>query len=278
LLSIGLCAQVACILEVTARKPGNVHRFCDFDDVTYLDFILSAAAIAPFMETARHRRVGETVLESVQATRQVTATNTNLGIVLLLAPLAAVPPEEEITTGVQRVLETLDVEDARLVYQAIRLAVPGGLGEATEQDVRSEPTQTLRQVMSLAAERDLVARQYADGFREVLEEGVPALRRGLEQTASLEEVIIFSHLHLLATYPDSLIARKCGVVTAEEAGCRARRVLEEGWPHTAAGQAALTELDDWLRTDGHRRNPGTTADLVTACLFVALRAGIIQPR
>jgi triphosphoribosyl-dephospho-CoA synthase len=276
LLSIGLCAQAACILEVTARKPGNVHRFCDFDDVTYLDFVLSAAAIAPVLESAGQRRVGETVLEAVRATRQVANTNTNLGIVLLLAPLAAVPPEEDVTTGVQRVLETLDVEDARLVYQAIRLAAPGGLGEAAEQDVRSEPTQTLRQVMSLAAGRDLVARQYAGGFREVLHEGLPALRHGLEQTTSLEEAIIFCHLHLLAAHPDSLIARKCGLPLAEEAARRARRVLEEGWPHTAPGRVALTELDGWLRADGRRRNPGTTADLVTACLFVALRAAIIQ--
>jgi triphosphoribosyl-dephospho-CoA synthase len=275
-LSIGLCAQAACILEVTARKPGNVHRFCDFDDVTYLDFLLSAAAIAPVLETAPRRRVGETVLEAVRATRQVTKTNTNLGIVLLLAPLAAVPPEEELTAGVRRVLQTLDVEDARLVYRAIRLAAPGGLGETAEQDVRSEPTEGLRQVMSLAAGRDLVARQYASGFREVLEEGVPALRRGLVQTASREDAIIFCHLHLMAAHPDSLIARKCGLIAAAEAGRRAGRVLEEGWPHTAAGRTALAELDGWLRAEGRRRNPGTTADLVTACLFVALRAGIIQ--
>jgi triphosphoribosyl-dephospho-CoA synthase len=276
LLSTGLCAQAACVLEATARKPGNVHRFCDFDDVTYLDFILSAAAIAPVLETAGQHRVGETVLEAVRATRQVTDTNTNLGIVLLLAPLAAVPPEGDVTTGVERVLEALDVEDAHLVYQAIRLAVPGGLGEAAEQDVRSEPTQTLRQVMSLAAGRDLVARQYADGFREVLHDGLPALCRGLEQTTSLEEAIIFCHLHLLAAHPDSLIVRKCGRAVADEASRRARQVLAERWPHTAGGRRALTELDGWLRADGHRRNPGTTADLVTACLFVALRTAIIH--
>jgi triphosphoribosyl-dephospho-CoA synthase len=276
LLSIGLCAQAACILEVTARKPGNVHRFCDFDDVTYLDFVLSAAAVAPVLETAKTARVGETVLEAVRTTRRVTGTNTNLGIVLLLAPLAAVPPEEDITAGVRRVLEALDVEDARLVYEAIRLAVPGGLGEASEQDVGAEPTQTLRQVMTLAAGRDLVARQYADAYHEVLHEGLPALRRGLEQTTSPEEAIICCHLHLMAAYPDSLIARKCGQAAAEEAGRRARRVLEEGWSHTAEGLRALTELDAWLRADGHRRNPGTTADLVTASLFVALRAGIMD--
>ena len=90
-LPIGLCAQLACILEATARKPGNVHRYADFADATYLDFLLSAAAIAPVMEQAPRRRVGETVLRAVRATRRVVATNTNLGTILLLAPLAAVP-------------------------------------------------------------------------------------------------------------------------------------------------------------------------------------------
>src|SRR3954464_731850 len=92
----GLCAQIACVLEATARKPGNVHRFADFDDLTHLDFLLSATAIAPVMDEAPRRRAGETVLEAVQATRRVTATNTNLGIVLLLAPLASVSPGEDL--------------------------------------------------------------------------------------------------------------------------------------------------------------------------------------
>ena len=156
MLDAGLCAQIACIWEATARKPGNVHRYRDFDDCSYLDFLLSAAAIAPALTTACRRRVGVTVLEAVRATRLVVNTNTNLGIVLLLAPLASVPGEEELRSGVERVLAGLDVDDARLVYEAIRLASPGGLGRAAEQDIRDEPTQTLRQVMALAAEREVL--------------------------------------------------------------------------------------------------------------------------
>jgi triphosphoribosyl-dephospho-CoA synthase len=82
-------------------------------------------------------------------------------------------------------------------------------------------------------------------------------------------------LHLLANHPDSLIARKLGRAVAEEAARRARTVLGAGWPHEPAARTALADLDDWLRADDHRRNPGTTADLVTACLFVALREGIM---
>src|SRR5262249_34362575 len=113
------------------------------------------------------------------ATRRVAPTNTNLGIVLLLAPLAAVPPSEDLRKGLARVLEALDVADARMTYEAIRLAAAGGLGQAPEQDIREEPTKDLRAVMALAAERDLVARQYANGFHEVFHEGVPALCQGL---------------------------------------------------------------------------------------------------
>src|SRR4051812_42861072 len=107
-LPTSLCAQIACVLEATARKPGNVHRFADFDDLTHLDFLLSAAAIAPVMDEAPRRRVGETVLTAIQATRRVTTTNTNLGIVLLLAPLASVPPLEDLRAGVERVLAGLN--------------------------------------------------------------------------------------------------------------------------------------------------------------------------
>lgn len=275
MLDVGLCTQLACIWESTARKPGNVHRFRDFDDVTYLDFLMSAAAIAPVLATASQRRIGETVLAAVQATRLVVTTNTNLGIILLLTPLAAVSVEQELRAGVRWVLDSLDASDARSVYQAIRLAAPGGLGRAAEQDVAEEPTQTLREVMALAAERDLVARQYANGYREVFEEGVPALLRGLQRTQPLEAAIILCHLHLMATFPDSLIVRKCGLDVATEAAARARRVLDLDWPRSLPSLVSFIEFDHWLRSDGHQRNPGTTADLVTACLFVALREGNI---
>jgi triphosphoribosyl-dephospho-CoA synthase len=235
-LSIGFCAQAACLLEVTARKPGNVHRFRDFDDATLIDFLLSAAAIGPLMETARGRRVGETVLAAVRATRRVTRGNTNLGIILLLAPLAAVPREDELRAGVERVLAGLDREDARLVYQAIREAAPGGLGEVSEQDVRAEPTLSLREVMALAAERDLVARQYADGFRAIFDDGVHVLRDALALVQELETAIVECHLHLMATFPDTLIARKRGMAEAAEAAARARDVLRAGWPDSAAGR------------------------------------------
>lgn len=275
--SIGLCAELACIWEATARKPGNVHRFRDFTDTTYIDFLQSAAAIAPVLNTASERRVGETVLQCIQATQAVTRANTNLGIVLLLAPLARVPLKENLRTGINRVLRELDVADSCAVYQAIRLAKPSGLGRVSEQDVSQEPTLPLGEVMALAADRDMIARQYANGFREVFQDGVPALVGSLVRfpRLSLEEAIIYCHLHLMANYPDGLIARKCTQAESEEAGRRAGLILAGFWESNDVRWQELAKLDAWLRADGNRRNPGTTADLVTACLFIALREGSI---
>jgi triphosphoribosyl-dephospho-CoA synthase len=271
----GLAAQVACVWEVTARKPGNVHRGADFEDLTYLDFLLSAAATGPVLAHAAGRRVGSTVLECIRATRRVVTSNTNLGIVLLLAPLAAVTDETSLRLGLAQVLAGLDLEDARLVYEAIRLAQPGGLGQVAQEDVRQPPTQTLRDVMALAAGRDGVARQYTNDFADIFDEGVPELLTGLGETRSLEGAILFAQLRLLSRLPDSLIARKRGPAEAAEASNRAEAVLRARWPHTLAGWVALRELDAWLRAVGHQRNPGTTADLLTASLFVLLRQGTI---
>ena len=273
---IGLYAQVACVWEASARKPGNVHRYRDFEDSHYIDFLVSAAAAGRALDGAGGRPVGRTVLDGVRLTRRVAGSNTNLGILLLLAPLAKAAAGDGVRAGLPRVLGALDVGDAAAVYEAIRLANPAGLGRVPEQDVHAEPTQGLRQVMALAADRDLVARQYAGGFREVLDEGVPALLRGLEETGSLEGAILSCHLRLLAAHPDSLIARKRGPAEAEEASRRARRVLEDGWPKSPRGPAALVDFDAWLRAEGHGRNPGTTADLVAAGLFVALVEGTIE--
>src|SRR5260370_9596595 len=241
--SIGQLAALACIWEVTARKAGTVHRHQDFADVGLVDVLASAVAVAPVFDHAASRPVGETILPAVQATRILVATNTNLGIILLLSPLAAVPGEEDLRSGLSRLLAGLTGDDSRAVYQAIRLAQAGGPDQASEQDIRTEPTLPLRYIMALASGRDLIALQYINGFQEVFDEGVAALCLGLEKTKCLENAIIWTHLHFLSRYPDSLIARKRGHAEAEEAGRRAHAVIDGGWPDSAAGRHAFSVLD-----------------------------------
>jgi triphosphoribosyl-dephospho-CoA synthase len=271
------CVLRACIWEATARKAGNVHPHQSFHDLTYSDFIVSAITIAPVFSSATETRVGELVLRSIQATRRVVQSNTNLGIVLLLAPLAVASSSAQLSEALASIIAGLNVQDTDRVYEAIRLASPGGMGEVAEQDVRSKPTLPLAEAMALAQERDLIARQYVNGFHEVLNEGVPLLVRGVQQRGCIEEAIVGTHLELLARHGDSLIARKCTQAVADEASRRASDVLNVGWPESEAGRRTFADLDSWLRADGNRRNPGTTADLVTAAIFAALRTHRINP-
>jgi triphosphoribosyl-dephospho-CoA synthase len=270
-LTPGRLAELACLFEVTAMKPGNVHRFADLPGLHYADFVASAAAIAGPLDRALSLGVGAVVLAAVEATRRVVSTNTNLGIVLLLAPLAAVPEGVDLAEGVERVLAETTIADACLVYRAIRLAQPGAMGEVPDQDLSGEPTITLRAVMSLAAERDLIARQYANGFHEVFREGLPALRESLREGQALETAIVAAYLHLLARHPDSLIARKHGLGDASEVSRRAALVLAAGWPMREKARRLCDEFDLWLRQPDNQYNPGTTADLVTAALYAGLR-------
>ncbi len=271
---IGLHAQIACIGEATVRKPGNVHRFRDFDDANYVDFLISAAVVGPVLHVSPDHPVGRTVLEAVRHTRRCVRSNTNLGILLLLAPLTKAAGGD-LRADLLGVLDAIDAEDAGRVFAAIRLADPGGLGRAPEQDVAQPPTLPLRPIMTLAADGDLIARQYANGFREVFDDGAPAILEGIQHTGTMEGAIIHAHLHLMARHPDTLIARKRGAAEAEESARRARAVLDAGWPGGPAGWAAFAELDAWLRAEGRGRNPGTTADLIAACLFVLLHEGRI---
>lgn len=275
-LSIGQCAALACLLEVTAPKPGNVHRGADFEDATFLDFAASAVAIGPAMDAAAAGApLGRSVLEAVAATRRLVGANTNLGMLLLFAPLAKAPRDVPLQVGVGRVLEELNAADARCVYQAIRLANPGGLGRVAEADVQAAPPPDLLAAMRLAAGRDAIARQYAGGFDDVLSKALPWLIEGVRRGRPLLDAIVHAHVRLMSELPDTLIARKCGPAVAQEAADRAAEALRCGAPGSETYQRGLGELDFWLRCDGHRRNPGATADLIAAALFAGLREGTI---
>lgn len=277
LLTIGQCATLACLMEVTAPKPGNVHRGADFEDVGFFEFAASAAVIAPAIDQATKHGLGTTVLDAVRATQTWAGSNTNLGTILLIAPLACVPRNLSLAEGISDVLASIDAADTAKVYEAIRLAQPGGLGEVPEADLSGPPPENLLVAMQLAADRDLVARQYVDGFERLLVPMQQWIADGLEQNWLLQDLVIHLFVRLLSEEPDSLIARKCGIDVARQATVLAQKCIEAGSPGEQNYHMLIGGLDFWLRCDGHRRNPGTTADMVAAALFIALREGTLHP-
>ena len=273
---VAAAAQLACLLEASAPKPGNVSPFASFRDATYEDFLASAAAIGPPLALAGEHPLGATIRAAVEATARWVPSNTNLGLVLLLAPLARAalrPGLEALREQLAATLADTTVADARDAYMAIRSAARGGLGRASEQDVADTPTISLRDAMVLARDRDAIAREYATDYETTFAIGAPALRRARSDGLAWRDAIVEAYLTLLARSPDTHIARKLGTAAAVTVQRRARSVLDAGGIRTTAGRDATAALDRELRDEANTLNPGTTADLTGAAIYAVLLEG-----
>ena len=80
-------------------------------------------------------------------------------------------------------------------------------------------------------------------------------------------------IKILSENPDSLITRKMGEEPARQVSEKARRVIEMGGAETNEGQAMLWSLDEELRKEEGNLNPGTTADITVASLYVLILSG-----
>ena len=270
---IAAAATLACALEACAEKVGNVTPTRGFPDARFDDFALSAQALGTAVAAAAPGRVGRTVYRAVAATARVAPSNTNLGMALLFAPLAVAARaggRAGLRLRLRRVLRDLSVDDARWAYRAIRLARPGGLGRAPRADIARPPAVTLRHAMRLAAGRDTVAREYVQGFAVTFNLALVGLRAAIRRGLGLLDAIAQAHLELMARVPDTLIARKAGAAAALAVARRARVVVRAGGLRTRKGLAAARRLDADLRRRGNQLNPGTSADLIAAALFVWL--------
>lgn len=274
----------ACALDVAVRKPGNVSVHSAGHGMQAEMFLASARAAADPL-FAFGASVGARIEGAVLATQAVAGCNTNLGIVLLCAPVAAaveLRPDaaspEALRAAIETVLATLSLDDARAAYRAIALASPGGLGSAPAQDVRDGPSIDLRAAMALAADRDLIARQYANGYAELFEQALPlalgpAFASGSPAVSRSPDAVTVAvvqkvYLELLGRFPDSHIVRKHGEAVAHTVMASA-----QAWRARAAAGAALDAApgfaawDESLKAQGI--NPGTSADLTVATLTMA---------
>jgi triphosphoribosyl-dephospho-CoA synthase len=258
----------ACRRELEALKPGNVHIHGPGHGMTVRDFELSAQAAAGPLTTPA-QAVGARIRAAVEASWAAVPLNTNLGIVLLAAPLlaAAEGGAGQLRDRLRAVLDRLTVADAVDTFAAIRQADPAGLGHAEAQDVRTPPTMSLLEAMRLAVDRDLIARQYANGYADVFQTGVAriAAARRSGHPADWTATLVF--LDFLCGFSDSHIARKFGAGIAEQVRAEAAQLRRSLPDDAAAAFPALSAFDRSLKTRG--LNPGTSADLTVASLLAS---------
>ena len=273
------CFLRACALDVAVRKPGNVSGASPGHGMAAAQFLASAqAAVAPLF--AAGERVGPRIERAMAVTWSTVGCNTNLGILLLCAPIAAaielpgaLHGPAQLRAALQSTLAGLNIDDTRHAYRAIALANPAGLGRAPAEDVHDEPQLPLRAAMALAAQRDSIARQYANGLADVFASALPLARPGFSlidgdadapvdpaTATSVQQVF----LGFLSRWPDSHIVRKHGEAVAHTVMSAA-----QAWQghHAPGADPVFVAWDEALKAQ--RINPGTSADLTVATLLIA---------
>lgn len=268
--------RAACREEIEAPKPGNVHVFSAGHGMEAQHFLLSADAAAGPL-SAPGVTVGARVLGAVEATFTLVGMNTNLGIVLLCAPLAAAAEigDPDLRVALASVLKSLDRNDAQQAFRAITLANPGGLGEAPRYDVRDPADVDLYTAMAEAAERDLIARQYASNFHDIFMIGLAGLTEARQRGLKPPWPAVAVYLAFLAAFPDSHIQRKYGSAAAIAVQHEALAMFSLFRTRQEDGLPDLLAFDSTLKSRGY--NPGTSADLTVATLFADRLRQLLAP-
>ena len=280
---IAKIAQIASALEVSGYpKPGNVHRTRDYDDMEFEDFVISGIVIGDAIREAcsdvdvENPKLGKYILQAVAETDRWIKNNTNLGIVMMTTPIAVAAAIsdsfDEIRENVKVVMANTSVDDACDLYDAINIADAGGMGDQDEYDVSSdnaknelrENGQTMFDVLKISAPWDMLAREMTSDMPAVFEIGYPTYHK-LRSEKTKNEACVFTFLTILSQVPDTLISRKYGSDEALKVSMMVRDLLNlKDAPDFAE---RLKEFDDYLFEN--KLNPGTTADLTAASIFVS---------
>ncbi len=268
-INLAQAFRAACMAELEALKPGNVHIFADGHGMTVQDFIASADAVSEVIAQP-DLTLGERILRSVQATQDAVKMNTNLGMILLCAPLIQAKLNAHGTglqDSIHAVIDGSNIKDTEACFAAIRLANPAGLGAADAHDVHQPAECTLQQAMQQAANQDSIARQYTNNFADVFD-GLAYYQKALGKWQRPAWAATALYLHFLSSFLDSHIVRKQGETIAKlvqnEAIVHATEFNKAFNPKNY--QSALMAFDAALKKRG--LNPGTSADLTVASLFL----------
>jgi triphosphoribosyl-dephospho-CoA synthase len=301
------CLQLAILLEISAPKPGNIHRNANFHKTTYEHFLASAVTITPSFKTAATKGIqiaegklsfadigiGKIIKDAVERVNSWQhGGNTLLGTILLLTPIAVATGKtlkenngifdlEKLRKNIKSVTTSTTPEDAVAVYEAFDIAKPGGLNKAPKFDATKPSSKqkilktstTLFDLFKISASYDSVSSEWVNNYRIVFDIGYPFLQKELEKRNNINDAIVHTFLKLLSENPDTLIARKAGLIKAKKISHQAKKVLELGGLNTENGKEALAVFDKKLRDPQHKLNPGTTADLIIATLALLILNG-----
>ena len=293
---IAKLGEIATLLEVSGfPKPGNVHRTQNFDDMKYEDFLISSVSIREYLEIATYNaskfypnvlsevKIGSCILGCIESTQSLVETNTNLGISMLLVPLAASCGALHNSDSIETLPYVLDTimrnttsEDAVALVKAITLANAGGLDDKTDKyDVNNENTiqeiidndVNIYDLLEMSAKRDKISYELINGMPVISKIGYPAYVQSMDKY-SKNDATLETYLTILANVPDTLITRKYGEEVAFKISHKAKSILESTEIASKERLNALKEFDVSLRKNKY--NPGTTADFTAASIFIAL--------
>lgn len=277
---VAQAAQLSMLIELSSTpKPGNVDRSHDFEEIKFHHFLISAVSAYPAFRDAAlgGEPTGRLIRRAVSAWRGWgLSQNTHFGTIALLVPLAkAAGRGGDLRVELRRVLEETTVEDALEFYAAFKIAGArvAEVGYLSLEDPHSSDrvlseNKTLLDLMRLSRGHDLVAREWSTGFErsfalsEILTKRVEDL--------GMNDGVVMTYLEALAEIPDGLVASKFGFKKAEDASGRARSIL--GFEVRKTLRLARELDDEFIEEDV---NPGSTADLIGAALFIALMEGAI---
>jgi len=258
--------------EVNALKPGNISRYADGHGMTLADFTRSAELVTPIL-CDPSLSVGQRIQQSVKKTKENLACNTNLGMLLLFAPLiraAELDPENymHLQQILSSVLQALDTAEAMLICEAIRLANPGGLGQSDRYDVHSVIECGMQQVMTQAQDKDSIARQYVTNFQDIFSIGLSTIKDFNRRWNSVEWATVACYMTFLADFPDSHVQRKYGEQAAENTRIKASLIAENFKNNINPDDAVIVLLEYDTELKKASINPGTSADLTAASVLV----------
>lgn len=302
------CITLSSLLEISGwPKPGNVHRTKDFIDTRFEHFIAGVVAIQPVFydfckkiyqtesnesQSYEFVNLGELFYNASKSMMDWQhGGNVILGHILILAPLVAAATicikedkksYNDFIYYLNNVIDDATVEDTILLYKAINLCNPGGLGHRVKYDIRNKQSInelqtdriTLRKIFDISKDYDLISQEYSTGFKITLRIGLPYFRENFKIYHDINIATVNTFLKLLSEYEDTLIIRKSGRNAARRVKELATDIILKNGIATKKGIKIVREFDEYLQNEKGKLNPGTTADILTGIIFCALIFGL----